>query len=174
MVRVENDSLLEVTHALADAIGNNPIHSTTIFMLVSVTHLSTTGTQQYITDWVKSRWWLKNRFGEKCMVLPLVPVPVMGLAGRSTVRALLESLNWFSALKDTEAVLVKDCIENYCSTFIHSSGTDTDSQERDWANSRQCFRVPAGLDTKAHVLLVSALTASHPCRKRPRKKLFSN
>ena len=136
VVRVENGSLLEVTHALADAIGNNPIHSTTVFMLGSVTHLSTTGTQQYITDWVRSRWWLKNRFGEKCMVLPLMPVPVMGLAGRSTVRALLESLNWFSALKDTEAVLVKECIEDYCSTFIHSTGTDIDSQERDWANSR--------------------------------------
>ena len=164
MVRVENGSLLEVTHALADAIGNNPIHSTTVFMLGSVTHLSTTGTQQYITDWVRSRWWLKNRFGEKCMVLPLMPVPVMGLAGRSTVRALLESLNWFSALKDTEAVLVKECIEDYCSTFIHSTGTDTDtdSQEMDWANSRQCFRVPAGLDTKAYVLLVSKGWGSRP------------
>ena len=47
-------SLQEVTYALADAIGSTDLHQGTIFLIGSVTYLSTVGTQQYITDWVRS------------------------------------------------------------------------------------------------------------------------
>ena len=103
VVRVEDGSLLEISHALADAIGSTALHKGTVLILGSVSHLSNSGTQQYITDWVRSRWWLKNRFGNTCMVLPLVPVMVQGIHGKSIVRSLLESLHWFTSLKDTEA-----------------------------------------------------------------------
>ena len=152
VVRVEDGSLQEVTYALADAIGSTDLHQGTIFLIGSVTYLSTVGTQQYITDWVRSRWWLKNRFGESCKVLPLVPVAVQGIGGMSTVRSILETLHWFASLKDTEAILMKKHIEYFCATFL-TAGNST--SETGWANSRQCFRVPAGLDTKASVLLVS-------------------
>ena len=102
MVRVEDGSLQEITHALSDSVGTGKMHGSTVIILGSITHLSKVGTQQYITDWVRSRWWLKNRFGEQCMVLPLVPVPVQGLQGSSLIRALLETLHWFIALSATE------------------------------------------------------------------------
>ena len=46
---------------------------------------------------------------------------------------------------------MKGILENFCTKFIHSTGTG----ETDWASGRQCFRVPASLDTKATVSLVS-------------------
>ena len=164
VVRVEDGSLQEVTYALADAIGSTDLHQGTIFLIGSVTYLSTVGTQQYITDWVRSRWWLKNRFGESCKVLPLVPVAVQGIGGMSTVRSILETLHWFASLKDTEAILMKKHIEYFCATFLNAGNS---TSETGWANSRQCFRVPTGLDTKASVSSrggAAALTASHPCR----------
>ena len=94
------------------------------------------------------------------MVLPLVPVMVQGIHGKSIVRSLLESLHWFTSLKDTEAVLQKGCIANFCTTFI--ACTNKGIGETDWANGRQCFRVPAGLDTKAYVSLVSEGWGSRP------------
>ena len=60
-VEVEDGSLLEVTYALADAIVNTSIQDGTVFLLGSVSHLSKSGTQQYITDWIRSRLWLRNR-----------------------------------------------------------------------------------------------------------------
>ena len=166
VVWVEDGSLLEVTHALADAIGTATLKKGIIFLIGSLTHLSTVGTQQYITDWVRSRWWLKNRFGENCMVLPLVPVSVQGITGKSTVRSLLESLHWFMSLKDTETVLVNGIMEGFCTKFLActgiGTGTSTSTGEMDWANSRQYFRVPAALDTKATVSLVSEGWGSRP------------
>ena len=103
--RVEDGSLLEVTHALADAIGSTGIQDGTVFLLGSVSHFSKSGTQQYITDWVRNRLWLRSRFGEKCMVLHLFPVSVQGICGKSTVRSIIESLHWVMSLNDTEAVL---------------------------------------------------------------------
>ena len=159
VVRVEDGSLQEVTHALADAIGSTALHQGTIFLLGSITYLGTVGTQQYLTDWVRSRWWLKNRFGEGCRVLPLVPIAVQGIGGMSTVRSVLESLHWFLSLRDTEAILMKKHIEYFCDTYLHEGkGTS----ETDWANGRQSFRVPAGLDTKASVSLVSEGWGSRP------------
>ena len=84
------------------------------------------------------------------MVLPLVPVPVQGLQGSSLIRALLETLHWFIALSATESLLVKD------NTYI------TCTEGSDKGNSRQCFWVPAGLDTKAYVSLVSEGWGSIP------------
>ena len=81
IVRVEDGSLQEVLHALADSIGDSKLPDGTVFMLGSVSHLGRVGTAQYLTDWVRSRWWLKNRFGEKCLVVPLVPVPIQGIRG---------------------------------------------------------------------------------------------
>ena len=94
-----------MTYALADAIVNTSIQDGTVFLLGSVSHLSKSGTQQYITDWVRSRLWLRSRFGEKCMVLHLFPVSVQGICGKSTVRSIIESLHWVMSLNDTEAVL---------------------------------------------------------------------
>ena len=118
VVRVEDGSLQEVTHALANAIGNTIIHVGTVFILGSVSHLSKTGTQRYITDWVRSRWWLRSRYGEKCMVLPLVPVSMQGVSSKSTVRCLIETLHWFMSLKDTEAVLMRNITEQFCATSL--------------------------------------------------------
>ena len=156
VVRVEDGSLQEVTHALSDAIGTVKLHGSTVVLLGSISHLGKVGTQQYITDWVRSRWWIKNRLGEQCMVLPLVPVPVQGIQGAGLIRALLETLHWFTALSATESLLVKDILSRYCNTYITlTEGTDN-------GNSRQCFRVPAGLDTKAYVSLVSEGWGSIP------------
>ena len=91
VVRVEDGSLQEVTHALADLVGNFKLHGSTVVLLGSISHLGKVGTQQYITDWVRSRWWVKNRLGEQCMVLPLVPVPVQGLQGTVGDTALVHS-----------------------------------------------------------------------------------
>ena len=156
-VEVEDGSLLEVTYALADAIVNTSIQDGTVFLLGSVSHLSKSGTQQYITDWIRSRLWLRNRFGEKCMVLHLFPVSAQGISSKCTVRSIIELLHWVMSLNDTEAVLAKKCTENYCNTYLGTTGGETD-----WANGLQCFRVPAGLDTKAYVSLVSEGWGNHP------------
>ena len=121
-VEVEDGSLLEVTYALADAIVNTSIQDGTVFLLGSVSHLSKSGTQQYITDWIRSRLWLRNRFGEKCMVLHLFPVSAQGISSKCTVRSIIELLHWVMSLNDTEAVLVKKCTENYCNTHLGTTG----------------------------------------------------
>ena len=74
ITRVEDGSL----HALADAIGGTALVKGTVFLIGLLSHLSTVGTGQYITDWVRTRHWLRTRFGEHCMVLPLLPVLVQG------------------------------------------------------------------------------------------------
>ena len=81
IVRVEDGSLQEVLHAPADSIGDAELPDGTVFMLRSLSHLGRVGTAQYLTDWVRSRWWLKNRFGEKSLVVLLVPVPIQGIRG---------------------------------------------------------------------------------------------
>ena len=75
-----------------------------------------------------------------------------GWDGRSTVWALIEilhSMHWFMSLGDTEAVLMKGIMQKYIEIDLARS------VGRGWADGRQCLRVPAGLDTKAFVLLVS-------------------
>ena len=149
VIRVEDGSLLEIAHALADAIKGHKLISGTIILLGSLSYLANVGTAQYITDWVRSRWWLKERFGSDTLVMPLAPVPVGGLCGCSTVRALVETLTWFSSLSTTEAVLMKGTHSLFMHKFLGRTGG------RGWANGRQSMRVPANLDTKAFVSLVS-------------------
>ena len=78
IVRVEDGSLQEIVHALADAVGGNTLATGTVFLIGSLSHLVNVGTAQYLTDWVKSRHWLHTWFGEHCMVLHLPPVLVQG------------------------------------------------------------------------------------------------
>ena len=149
VVRVEDGSLQEVIHALADAVSGGTLVKSTVIALGSISHLAEVGSAQYITDWVRSRHWLKARYGEHIVVIPLIPVMHTGLDGRSTVRALLEVLHWFLSLGDTEAVLMKGIFQKYIETNLARS------VGRGWADSRQCLRAPAGLNTKAFVSLVS-------------------
>jgi hypothetical protein len=149
VVRVEDGSLQDLTHALADAIGQGKLAKGSVIMLGSVMHMAQSGTEHYLTDWVRSRWWIKERFGEDKIVLPLAPILVEGLKDRSTVRTLVESLTWFTTLSATEAVLMKDTLADYISTRF--SCTDGEGGKPD----QQCFRLPAGLDTKATVAMVS-------------------
>jgi hypothetical protein len=156
IVRVEDGSLQEITHALADAIGTGKLVHGTVIMLGSATHMANVGTEHYLTDWVRSRWWLRERFGHDKIILPLVPILVGGLTGRSTVRALVESLTWFSALSATEAVLMKEHIKHVLDTQLIGNAVSG------WRGDRQCFRLPAGLDTRATVAMVSEGWGSWP------------
>ena len=149
VVRVEDGSLQEIIHALADAIGNSKLDPGTVVALGSISHLAEVGSAQYLTDWVRSRHWLKSRFGETLIVCPLIPVLCGGWEGRSTVRALLEVLHWFLSVSDTEAVLMRGLMQEFInSNLAHKTG-------RGWADGRQCIKAPAGFDTKAFVSLVS-------------------
>ena len=58
-------------------------------------------------------------------------------------------MHWFMSLGDTEAVLMKGIMQKYIEIDLARS------VGRGWADGRQCLRAPAGLDTKAFVLLVS-------------------
>ena len=69
--------------------------------------------------------------------------------GEGLVRALLETVTWFGAQNATETVLVRDILGEFVQVHIRQ-GTGTGN-----LNGRQCFRVPAGLDTKTTVSLVS-------------------
>ena len=149
VVRVEDGSLQEIIHALADAIGNSKLGTGTVVALGSVSHLAEVGSAQYITDWVRSRHWLKSRFGDTLIVVPLIPVLSGGWEGRSTVRALLEVLHWFLSVSDTEAVLMRGLMQNFIDSNL------SPKTGRGWADGRQCLKAPAGFDTKAFVSLVS-------------------
>ena len=59
VVRVEDGSLQEVIHALADAVRSGTLVKSTVIALGSISHLAEVGSAQYITDWVRSRHWLK-------------------------------------------------------------------------------------------------------------------
>jgi hypothetical protein len=149
VIKVEDDSLQDLTHALADAIGQGKLAKGSVIMIGSVTHMAHTGTEHYLTDWVRSRWWIEERFGEDKIVLPLAPILGEGLKDRSTVRTLVESLTWFTTLSATEAVLMKGTLTDYISRYF------TCTNGEGWKPDRQCFRLPAGLDTKATVAIVS-------------------
>ena len=149
VVRVEDGSLQEVIHALADAVGHHKLGTGTVIALGSISHLAEVGSSQYITDWVRSRNWIKGRFGDSTVVIPLIPVLSHGWDGRSTVRALLEVLHWFMSISDTEAVLMKGIIQLFVDRNLATS------TGRGWADGRQCLRAPASFDTKASVSLVS-------------------
>ena len=86
VLRVEDASLRELTLALADGIGNKKLVEGTVICMGSLAHLASVGTGQYCTDWVKSRWWIKERFGGHVLVVPLPPVPVGGISGKSLIR----------------------------------------------------------------------------------------
>ena len=118
IIRVEDSSLQEIVHALADAIGGTALVKGTVFLIGWLSHLSTVGTGQYITDWVRTRHWLRSRFGEHCMVLTLLPVLVQGGGDMSTVRSVIETLHWFAALNATEAVLMKGIFQNFINTHL--------------------------------------------------------
>jgi len=147
VVRVEDGSLQTITHALADAIGSTGLKEGTVILLGSASHLSVVGTGQYISDWVRSRHWLQNRFSGKVTVLPLAPISSMALEGRSLCRALVEVGAWFDALSATEAALMKGINNLILAPLRGGSGT--------WADVRQCHSAPAGLDTKAYASFVS-------------------
>ena len=135
IIRVEDGSLQEIVHALADAIGGAALVKGTVFLIGSLSHLSTVGTGQYITDWVRTRHWLRSRFGEHCMVLPLLPVLVQG-GGMSTVRSVIETLHSFAALNATEAVLMKGIFHNFINTHLPRM------MGQGWADGCQVLRVP--------------------------------
>ena len=83
VVRVEDGSLREVTLALADCIGKGTLSNNSVIMLGSMHHMSQVGTAQYCLDWVRSRWWLRERFGEDKVILPASPVPSRVSAARA-------------------------------------------------------------------------------------------
>ena len=126
-VRVEDGSLQDIMYALADTVGNAKLAEGTVILLGSVSYLGEVGTAQYLTDWCKSRWWLKNRFGEGCHILPLMPVPSQDIKGTGLVRSLLETLTWFESQHATETILLRDMLRNYILVHIRQ-GTNWDRQ----------------------------------------------
>ena len=156
VIRVEDGSLRDITLALADSTGKAGLKNGTVVCLGSASHLANVGTAQYIQDWVKSRWWIRERFGEGTVVVPLPPVPVGGLQGRSLVRALVETSNWFRSLDSTECILVKNVHQLFLETFL-APGTG-----EEWANGRQCFRLPVSLDSHVYTNTVSEGWGSRP------------
>ena len=155
VMRVEDGSLQEIMYALADGFGNKKLVTGTVIMLGSVTHLARVGTAQYVSDWVRSRWWLRSRLGEDCVVLPAPPVLSGGLEGKSTIRALIETLHWFVSLTATETLLMRGILTHILSTQLQK-GVGV------LMNDRQTFQVPAGIDTKTHVSLVSVGWGARP------------
>jgi hypothetical protein len=125
-------------------------------MLGSVSHMAQVGTEHYITDWVRSRWWIRDRLGENIIVLPLAPIFVDGLYGKSVIRSMVEVISWFIALSATEAVLMKSTLQSILDTQFRCT------EGQGWQADRQCFRLPAGLDTKATVAFVSDGWGSWP------------
>jgi len=154
--RTEDGSLQEAIHTLADAIGRHKLTPGSIILLGSMAHLSAVGTAQYTTDWVRSRWWIRERFGEHILVLPLTPVLLGGAKGHSTVRSIIETLSWFNSLNATETVLMKGINSMVLGTQFSGA------RGRCWANDRQCLRVPAGIDSKATITMVSEGWGSRP------------
>jgi hypothetical protein len=149
VIRLEEASLQDLTHALVDALGKNRLPKNSVILLGSLSHLAKTGTEHYLNDWVRSRWWIRERLGEDICVLPLVPIWCEGIHSRFLVRSLVESLTWFTTLNATEAVLMKDL-------FTHILGTHLSApREVGWMAGRLCFRLPAGLDTRAILPVVS-------------------
>ena len=156
MVRVEEGSLREITLALADSIGQTALVTGTVFLLGSVSQLVNVGVAQYASDWVRSRWWLRERFGEGIMVVPLPPVPVGGVSGRHVVRAILDSLHWFMSLDSTESVIMKSSMQTFITLHLAKGG------ESGWADERQAFRLPASLDSRSSFTYVSEGWGSRP------------
>jgi hypothetical protein len=54
VIRVEDGSLQELTHALADAIGKHKLVKNTVILMGSLSHFSNAGTEHYLMDWVRS------------------------------------------------------------------------------------------------------------------------
>ena len=122
----------------------------------SLAHLSNVGTGQYCTDWVKSRWWIKERFGSQVLVVPLPPVPVGGITGRSLIRSIIEVAHWFMASSSTEALILKGVYMSLLDSFL-SEGVGVG-----WANERQSIRLPVSLDSPAFVSTVSEGWGNRP------------
>ena len=156
IIRTEDGSLADTMYALADTVGSSRLVQGTVILLGSVSHLAKVGTAQYLTDWVRSRWWLRNCLGVDILILPLSPIPVSGIQGSSLIRSLLEAATWFTTLSDTESALMKVTHQHFIASNLAKI------EERKWADSRQILRVPAGLDTKATVSLVSEGWGSIP------------
>ena len=43
---------------------------------------------------------------------------MQGVSSKSTVRCLIETLHWFMSLKDTEAILMRNITEQFCTTSL--------------------------------------------------------
>ena len=156
VIRVEDGTLRDITLALADSTGKTGLKNGTVVCLGSASHLANVGTAQYIQDWTKSRWWIKERFGDSTVVVPLPPVPVGGLQGRSLIRALVETCNWFRSLDSTECILMKNVHKLFADTFLASGTGDK------WVSGRQCFRLPVSLDSHVFNNTVSEGWGSRP------------
>ena len=168
IARVEDASLRELTLALVDILGKRALKPGTVLCLGSLSHLAAVGSGQYCTDWVKSRWWLKERLGNSTLVLPLPPVPIGGMEGRSLIRSALETSHWFMSSNCTEAVILKQVHNTLVDNFL------TEGEGEGWANERQCIRLPVSLDSPAFICMVSEGWGNRPdgvppCRRRPRR-----
>ena len=156
IVRVEDASLRELTLALADLVGKRSLVSGTVVCMGSITHLATVGTGQYCTDWVKSRWWLKERLGGNVLVVPLPAISSNGIVGRSLIRSIVEVSHWFMSSSCTEALILKDVNKTLIDTFLVEGVGDS------WADERQCIRLPVSLDSPAFTSLVSEGWGNRP------------
>jgi len=156
VVRVEDGSLREVVLALVDCIGKHELSTGTIVLLGSVTHLATVGSAQYALDWVRSRFWLKDRLGDKVTIIPAPVVPTSGIEGISVVRSLIEVLEWFMALDSTEALLAKQYFQHFLTTHLGSTEHGVE------LNERQCLRLPVSLDSRGFFTTVSEGWGSRP------------
>jgi len=153
---VEDASLRELTLAFADCVGKTALVEGTVICIGSISHLANVGTGQYCTDWVKSRWWLKERFGSSVLVVPLPPVPVGGISGKSLIRSVIEVAHWFTSSNCTEALILKDVHMSLVDSFL-SEGVG-----EGWANERQCIRLPVSLDSPAFTSMVSEGWGNRP------------
>jgi hypothetical protein len=63
IIRTEDATLQDITHSLADAIGRGRLAKYSVILLGSASHLASSCTEHYLFDWVRSRWWIRERLG---------------------------------------------------------------------------------------------------------------
>jgi len=156
VVRVEDGSLREVVLALVDCIGKGELSTGTVILLGSITHMATVGTAQYALDWVRSRFWLKDRLGDRVTIIPAPVVPLGGIEGTSVIRTLMEVSEWFTVVDSTEALLAK----HYTRQFINAHLGSTEHGVE--LNERQCLRLPVSFDSRGFLTMVSEGWGSRP------------
>jgi hypothetical protein len=143
ILRVENGSLAEITGEIIRMSPRGGVVPGTVIMLGSAVMLGVESVAQYAAEWKKCRNILKQELGE-VIVIPLLHLSPLGMADRTTLRALIDMAAWYEDMDEVELKLIRNTRLNFMEVNLSRL-----ERGPGWADTHINSRMPVSLSANS-------------------------